>query len=125
MRGTLCLLLTLFTVVCLHPLARAEGQPMQVEQFLREAKAGGEVSMVIGAACKVMPDEKRFGLMDTRKFGCCDKPENCVAGVLPVKWEGTMPAEKATVRVRGKVVEEGGKLFFAASEVKVMEEAPK
>jgi hypothetical protein len=125
MRTLFCMILALFSVACLHPLARAEGQPLQVEQFLREAKAGGEASMVIGVACKADPAGKRFGLMDTRKFGCCDKPENCVAGVLPVKWEGTMPAEKATVRVRGTVVEEGGKLLFAASEVKVLEEAPK
>jgi hypothetical protein len=125
MRAFFRIALMLVVAMCFHSLARAEGQPLQVDQFLREAKAGGEVSMVIGVACKADPAGKRFGLMDTRKFGCCDKPENCVAGVLPVKWEGTMPAEKATVRVRGKVVEENGKLLFTASEVKVLEEAPK
>lgn len=96
-----------------------------VEKFLKEAKADGMVVAVMGVVCKVNPVEKRFGLSDSKKFGCCATPENCITGVLPVEWQGQLPKDGATVRARGKVVDSGGKLLFKADDVKVLEEPKK
>lgn len=116
-----CLALTLFT----GSVAMAEETVPNVDRFLKEAKADGQVVAVIGVVSKANPVEKRFGMSDSKKFGCCDKPENCIGGVLPVEWKGAMPADGATVRSRGKVVEEGGKLLFRADDVKVLEQPKK
>jgi len=110
--------------LALPSLAEVE-KPMEVGRFLAEAKVSGGPSAVIGVVSAVKPAEKRFAMVDAKKFGCCDKPENCVSGALPVLWEGPMPLEKALVRARGKVVEEAGRLYFKADDVKVLESPQK
>lgn len=118
----------LLAILLLFPaLALTAGEEMApgVERFMKEAKADGLTVAVMGVVCKANPVEKRFGMSDAKKFGCCDTPANCVTGVLPVEWQGKMPADGSTVRARGKVVEEGGKLLFRADDVKVLEEPKK
>lgn len=113
-QGLLLLLLLVPTALA------AQEEALGVDRFLKEAKLDGGVAAVVGVVSKVEADKGRFSLTDPKKFGCCDKPENCISGALPVRWTGAMPKENQSARVRGKVVVEGSRLAFEASDVKIL-----
>ncbi len=98
------------------PSFSAETGIRVVESFLKDAKAGDSAS-VAGVVLSVKADAKTFGLADARRAGCCASSSNCGVPTLPVKWAGKMPDEKARVLVKGKVIQEEGKLLFAADSV--------
>lgn len=117
------LILLVSPLVLAAPAAPEEA--LGVDRFLREAKIDGGMAAVIGVVSKVDAAKGKFSLTDPKKFGCCDKPENCISGALPVRWSGAMPKENQTARVRGKVVVEGSKLAFEASDVKILADSAK
>lgn len=120
MKAARCFLFALTAVFVLSGSGFSAETGYGVDEYLKAAKHDGGAA-VVGVVEKVFPADKRFSMVDSKKFGCCDTPENCVTGSLPVEWNGSMPIPKSTVRVRGKVEDRKGKLIFVAESVKLME----
>lgn len=63
-------------------------------------------------------DPNLFGIMDVKELQC--QSPNCNKLILPVKYQGTLPAAGDEVRLTGSFVNTGGGYLFAAEQVKVL-----
>jgi hypothetical protein len=63
-------------------------------------------------------DPSIFGIMDVKELQC--QSPNCNKLILPVKFQGTLPAGGDEVTLTGSFVNTGGSYLFAAEQVKVL-----
>lgn len=63
-------------------------------------------------------DATVFGIMDLKELQCTTP--NCNKPLLPVKYQGALPALGDEVQVTGSFVQVQGGYLFAASEIKVV-----
>lgn len=99
--------------------------PFHVEAFMKHFDEHPGPASIQGIVWKTRPAERLFNLVDVN-----DRDElratgatTCVA--LPVRWDGRIPASLALVIVDGQVETVDGRRVFAATAVKILEEAPK
>jgi len=63
-------------------------------------------------------DPNLFGIMDVKELQC--QSPNCNKLILPVKYQGKLPAAGDEVSLTGSFVNTGGGYLFAAEEIKVL-----
>jgi len=63
-------------------------------------------------------DPNLFGIMDVKELQC--QSPNCNKLILPVKYQGKLPAGGDEITLTGAFVNAGGGYLFAAEQVKVL-----
>jgi hypothetical protein len=63
-------------------------------------------------------DPNIFGIMDVKELQC--QSPNCNKLILPVKYQGKMPAGGDEITMTGSFVNVGGGYLFAAEQIKVL-----
>lgn len=63
-------------------------------------------------------DPSIFGIMDVKELQC--QSPNCNKVILPVKYQGQMPASGDEITLSGAFVNIGGGYLFAAEQIKVL-----
>jgi len=63
-------------------------------------------------------DPSIFGIMDVKELQC--QSPNCNKLILPVKYQGQMPAGGDEITLTGTFVNTGGGYLFAAEQIKVL-----
>lgn len=92
------------------------GNVMDVELFMHSNQRPGQVASVQGVVARVDAPKQMLALIDKAEFEECSTT-TCAALYLPVRWQGTMPAEKDVVVAEGKIATEGDKLVFVATAI--------
>ncbi len=72
--------------------------------------------VVLGVVGGISVERQRFGLIDPREVEACGTVD-CAEFILPVAWDGGMPAVYELVLVTGRVQESAEGLVLAASKV--------
>ena len=91
-----------------------------VEELMRNLKKYSGLVVVEGVVAAAKASDQKIALIDTREYRECNDTA-CAELVLPVRWSGTMPSVKQTVRATGEVKrQDDGKLVFVASDVQVV-----
>lgn len=91
------------------------GAAVDVDVFMRSNRRPRHAA-VQGVVARVDAPKQMMALIDKAEYEKCSTTA-CAALYLPVRWEGTMPAENEIVVARGEVVAEGGKLVFLANAI--------
>jgi hypothetical protein len=86
-----------------------------VEEMMRNVDRFRGGVQVQGVVNGVSAERRVFSLIDSREAAECDLA--CPELVLPVRWEGSMPEVRETIRVEGIVEETDGAFIFAARSV--------
>jgi hypothetical protein len=63
-------------------------------------------------------DPNLFGIMDVKELQC--QSPNCNKLILPVKYQGKLPAAGDEISLTGSFVNTGGGYLFAAEQIKVL-----
>jgi hypothetical protein len=92
------------------------GNVIDVDGFMRSNHRPGQAASVQGVVARVDAPKQMLALIDKAEFEECSMT-TCATLYLPVRWEGTMPAEKDIVVARGEIATEGDKLVFVASAI--------
>jgi hypothetical protein len=96
--------------------AANDGRVLMVDDLRAGAGNLRGVTEVQGVVGATSTERRIFGLIDVREVEACGGID-CPEFMLPVNWEGELPALGQTVLVRGQVKTTDGGLLFAASEV--------
>jgi hypothetical protein len=82
------------------------------------AAYSGTITVAGVAAGFARQDQTIFGVMDLKELQC--KSPNCNKLLLPVRYQGGLPALGAEVRITGKFVGVAGGYVFAAEQIQVV-----
>lgn len=103
-----------------QPAATTAPVSIGVEELMRNVKKYPGVVVVEGVVSAIASNDHKLALIDTKEFKEC-ADVGCAELVLPVRWSGSMPSVRQTVRAIGEVKKEGdGKLAFVASNIQVV-----
>ncbi len=100
-----------------------EDKPVGVNELMKAPdKYSGQIH-VTGVVSTVNTERGRFALIDRCEFAECGTT-TCAPLSLPVQWRGQMPAVQDLVVLRGEIQTAGGKLIFAASDLRKFSPGP-
>lgn len=92
------------------------GIPLGVDDLMRNVERYRKGSVLVeGIVSLATPKDGTLTLIDTGEFERCGL--GCAKLMLPVRWNGSMPAVKEKVRLEGEIEDAGGKLVFVAKSV--------
>ena len=89
---------------------------LMVDDLRSDPGNSPEQIVVLGVVGGTSVERHRFGLIDRREVEACGTVD-CAEFILPVAWDGGMPAVYDLVVVTGRVQESEGGLVLAASKV--------
>lgn len=89
---------------------------VDVDVFMRSNHRLGQTASIQGVVARIDAPKQMLALIDKAEFEECSTT-TCAKLYLPVRWKGTMPAEKDVVVARGEIATEGDKLVFVASAI--------
>lgn len=123
MRGRRTAVLLWLGVAVLLPAGTRAGRAVGVEDLMRNLDRYPAEVRVEGVVSQVLPGQGMLALIDLGEFREC-QVVTCAKLALPVRWPGAMPAVASTVQADGRVLREGGRLFFAARSLETVTPPP-
>jgi hypothetical protein len=87
-----------------------------VDQLMRDVDRYRGIILVEGIVSTVSPEAEMLALIDSKEYAKCGVV-TCSTLSLPVHWKGSMPAVSKSVRIKGEVKEQEGKLVLEAREL--------
>lgn len=98
---------------------RSTANALQVNQVVADPAAFSGTVQIVGVMAAVSQTDKTvFGVMDLKELACTTP--NCNKALLPVSWNGGLPALGDEVRVTGRFVNQGQYHVLVAEAVKVI-----
>ena len=87
-----------------------------VDQLMKNVDHYKGIIRVEGVVAMMSSDKGMLALIDRGEFTKC-RVVTCSTLSLPVHWKGSMPIVGDTVKIKGQVKEQKGKLIFEAQEL--------
>lgn len=116
--GIRILAASLALAILFPPVRAVAGAPQEVQAVLTAKSLPARID-VVGVVSRRDATKGTFALIDRAECSKCPST-NCAPASLPVRWAGTLPGVRESVRVKGSVRDtKEGKFLFADSVEKV------
>jgi hypothetical protein len=116
----LCVLLRSSSGVGAEPGVRVAApeapSPLSVDLLMKEPERHPGSIRVEGVVSITFPSRRQLGVIDLEEFKRCGVV-SCADKVLPVRWEGAMPAKEQRVLLSGELKKTGGRWEFVAGKL--------